>query len=100
MVLIENGCGILVVSQRHDRAFRDELLRYYESGEKTGLMCFLYSNALDGADFSNQRKAMEAEPVAKATEKRSSLDSRGAKASNDSAGQRPARRKSDKDKGH
>jgi hypothetical protein len=57
MVLINNGCGILVVPQKSDRAFRDELLKYYETGDKEELLRFLYDNALDGADFTKQRQS-------------------------------------------
>jgi hypothetical protein len=87
MVLIDNGCGILVVPQKYDRAFRDELLKYYESGIKESLMRLLYDVALDGADFTRQR-AHGVEPAFKATEKGQSLDERSVRASKDSARQR------------
>jgi hypothetical protein len=57
MVLINEGCGILVIPQKSDKAFRDELLRYYESGERSAMMRFLYDQALDGTDFTKQRAA-------------------------------------------
>jgi hypothetical protein len=55
MVLINKGCGILVIPQKSDKAFRDELLGYYESGEGSRLTRFLYDQALDGTDFTKQR---------------------------------------------
>jgi hypothetical protein len=55
MVLVDQGCGILAIPQKSDKAFRGELLGYYESGERSALMRFLYDQALDGADFTRQR---------------------------------------------
>ena len=55
-VMIQNGCGIISVSQENRKEFYDKLVRYYETGEKEELKIFLYDNCIDGMDFSKDRK--------------------------------------------
>jgi len=47
-IMIENGQGIISVSQKDIKAFYDLLIAYYESGDRDGIKRFLYDNCIDG----------------------------------------------------
>jgi Fic family protein len=50
-LMIENGQGVISVSQKDIRRFYELLVDYYEVGEKTCLKEFLYENCIDGMIF-------------------------------------------------
>jgi Fic family protein len=56
-ILIGAGCGVLAIDVGDINAFYSLLIPYYETGDSSALKLFLYSNALEGADFSAQRAA-------------------------------------------
>lgn len=51
-IMIDNGCGIISVSQKDISAFYQTLVSFYESGDYNGIMDFLYENCVDGMDFN------------------------------------------------
>jgi prophage maintenance system killer protein len=52
LLLIRNGEGILSINQKTDNEFRQELIAFYETGDDSSLMHFLYNNAIDGTNFN------------------------------------------------
>lgn len=53
-IMIDNGCGIISVSQKDISAFYQVLVSFYESGDYAGIMDFLYENCVDGMDFNRK----------------------------------------------
>lgn len=53
-IMIDNGCGIISVSQKDISAFYQTLVSFYESGDYNGIMDFLYENCVDGMDFNRK----------------------------------------------
>lgn len=50
-IMIDNGCGILSISQENQEKFYELLISYYESGEESILKQWIYENCIDGMDF-------------------------------------------------
>lgn len=53
-IMIDNGYGIISVSQKDISAFYQVLVSFYESGDYDGIMDFLYENCVDGMDFDRK----------------------------------------------
>lgn len=47
-IMIDNGCGIITISQENQKTFYEKLIKYYESGDNTDLKLWLYNNCIDG----------------------------------------------------
>ncbi|MBD5156382.1 MAG: cell filamentation protein Fic [Butyrivibrio sp.] len=55
-IMIENGQGVISVSQKDIKPFYSLLVRYYETGNGAELKGFLYDNCVDGMTFSESDK--------------------------------------------
>lgn len=51
--MIDNGCGIITISQENQRAFFEKLIKFYESGDNTDLKPWIYETSIDGIDLNN-----------------------------------------------
>jgi len=51
-IMIDNGCGIITISQELQAKFYEMLITYYESGNMEDLKYWLYENCIDGIALS------------------------------------------------
>lgn len=47
-IMIDNGCGIITISQEYQKDFYEKLIKYYESGDMQDLKKWIYDNCIDG----------------------------------------------------
>ncbi|MFR5856666.1 MAG: Fic family protein [Bacilli bacterium] len=47
-IMIDNGCGIITISQKDQPTFFEKLIRYYETGDNTDLKEWIYDTSIDG----------------------------------------------------
>ena len=50
-IMIDNGCGIISISQENQSAFYDKLIKYYESGNNKDIKKWLYDTSIDGINL-------------------------------------------------
>ena len=50
-IMIDNGCGIITISQNIQSVFFEKLIKFYETGNNTDLKQWIYDNCIDGIDF-------------------------------------------------
>lgn len=50
-IMIDNGCGIITISQENQSTFFEKLIKFYESGDHTDLKQWIYETSIDGIDF-------------------------------------------------
>ena len=50
-IMIDNGCGIITISQENQPTFFEKLIKYYESGDNTDLKKWIYETSIDGIDL-------------------------------------------------
>ena len=50
-IMIDNGCGIITISQNIQSVFFERLIKFYETGNNTDLKQWIYNNCIDGIDF-------------------------------------------------
>ena len=50
-IMIDNGCGIITISQNNQFVFFEKLIKFYETGNNTDLKQWIYDNCIDGIDF-------------------------------------------------
>lgn len=50
-ILIQNGCGILTITDKHMEQFNELLLDFYNVGNAEELKAFLYENAIQGIEI-------------------------------------------------
>ena len=50
-IMIEAGVGMLTITDRHMEGFNAALLNFYNTGEREGLMHFMYENAVQGIEI-------------------------------------------------
>ncbi len=50
-VMIDNGCGIISISQELQSLFYEKLIKYYETGEMDELKKWIYDNCIDGMNL-------------------------------------------------
>ena len=50
-VMIDNGCGIISISQELQSLFYEKLIKYYETGEMYELKKWIYDNCIDGMNL-------------------------------------------------
>lgn len=60
-ILISHGCGILSVHEADMGEFKNLLVEYYKSGEKTAIKNFVVDRCIHGVDFSKERNPFEQE---------------------------------------
>lgn len=47
-IMIDNGCGIITISQENQPTFFEKLIKFYESGDNTDLKQWIYETSIDG----------------------------------------------------
>ena len=52
-IMIDNGCGIITISQENQPTFFEKLIKFYESGDNTDLKQWIYETSIDGIDLGN-----------------------------------------------
>ena len=50
-IMIDNGCGIITISQENQPMFFEKLINFYESGDNTDLKEWFYETSIDGIQF-------------------------------------------------
>ena len=53
-IMIDNGCGIITISQKNQPTFFEKLIQFYESGDNTDLKSWVYETSIDGMDLNNK----------------------------------------------
>ena len=52
-IMIDNGCGIITISQENQPAFFEILIKFYETGDNTDLKEWIYETSIDGIDLNS-----------------------------------------------
>ena len=52
-IMIDNGCGIITISQENQPTFFEKLIKFYESGDNTDLKQWIYETSIDGIELNN-----------------------------------------------
>lgn len=52
-IMIDNGCGIISITQELQETFYEKLIKYYEDGDMLDLKEWIYNNCIDGIDLNN-----------------------------------------------
>ncbi len=52
-IMIDNGCGIITISQNNQPTFFEKLIEFYESGDNADLKEWIYETSIDGIDLNN-----------------------------------------------
>lgn len=52
-IMIDNGCGIITISQENQPIFFEKLIKFYETGDNSDLKKWLYDTSIDGIDLNN-----------------------------------------------
>ena len=53
-IMIDNGCGIISISQSNQNTFYEKLIKYYETGNNKDLKQCIYDNCIDGINLNNK----------------------------------------------
>ena len=53
-IMIDNGCGIITISQDLQPTFYEKLIKFYESGDNTELKNWIYDNCIDGIEMNEE----------------------------------------------
>ena len=53
-IMIDNGCGIITISQENQQKFYEKLIKFYETGDNKDLKLWIYDTSIDGIDLNNQ----------------------------------------------
>lgn len=51
-IMIDNGCGIISISQENQPTFFELLIKFYETGDNTKIKQWLYDTSIDGIDLN------------------------------------------------
>lgn len=51
-IMIDNGCGIITVSQENQPTFFEKLIKFYETGDNTDLKEWIYNTSIDGMELN------------------------------------------------
>lgn len=52
-IMIDNGCGIITISQDNQPTFFEKLIKFYETGDNTDLKQWIYETSIDGINLNN-----------------------------------------------
>ncbi len=52
-IMIDNGCGIISISQENQPMFFEKLIKFYETGDNSDLKKWIYDTSIDGIDLNN-----------------------------------------------
>mgnify|MGYP004566200195 FL=1 len=50
-IMIDNGCGIITISQENQQTFFEKLIKFYESGDNNDLKQWIYKTCIDGINL-------------------------------------------------
>ena len=50
-IMIDNGCGIITISQENQPLFLEKLIKFYETGDNVDLKQWIYENCIDGMEL-------------------------------------------------
>ncbi len=53
-IMIDNGCGIITISQENQPAFYEKLIKFYETGDESALKNWIYQTSIDGLELNNK----------------------------------------------
>lgn len=53
-IMIDNECGIITISQENQPTFFEKLIKFYETGDNTGLKQWIYETSIDGINLNNK----------------------------------------------
>ena len=53
-IMIDNGCGIISISQENQPVFYEKLIKFYETNDMLDLKYWIYDTTIDGINFSNK----------------------------------------------
>ena len=51
-IMIDNGCGIITISQENQPTFFEKLIKFYETGDNTDLKEWIYETSIDGINLN------------------------------------------------
>lgn len=51
-IMIDNGCGIITISQENQPMFFEKLINFYKSGDNTDLKEWIYETSIDGIQLN------------------------------------------------
>ena len=54
-IMIDNGCGIITISQENQPTFFEKLIKFYETGDNTDLKQWIYETSIDGINLNNKK---------------------------------------------
>ena len=52
-IMIDNGCGIITITQENQSIFYDKLIKFYESGDNKDLKQWIYDTSIDGITYED-----------------------------------------------
>lgn len=52
-IMLDNGCGIITISQENQPIFFEKLIKFYETGDNVDLKQWIYDTSIDGIELSN-----------------------------------------------
>ncbi len=50
--MIDNGCGIITITQKNQSIFYDKLIKFYESRDNKDLKQWIYDTSIDGISLN------------------------------------------------
>lgn len=51
-IMIDNGCGIITISQENQPVFFEKLIKFYETGDNKDLKQWIYDTSIDGINLN------------------------------------------------
>lgn len=54
-IMIDNGCGIITISQENQPTFFEKLIKFYETGDNTNLKQWIYNTSIDGIKLNDDK---------------------------------------------
>ncbi len=51
-IMVDNGCGIITISQENQPTFFEKLIKFYESDDNTDLKQWIYETSIDGINLN------------------------------------------------
>lgn len=51
-IMIDNGCGIITISQKNQPVFYEKLIKFYETSNNEDLKKWIYDTSIDGIDLN------------------------------------------------
>ena len=53
-IMIDNGCGIITISQDNQETFFEKLIKFYETGDEKDLKQWIYNTSIDGIELDKE----------------------------------------------